>query len=112
MFLGVIIKETLTDELFLDNLIIEKVEVCKTNDNEIKYWTLIFFKSETADLPQLLSEAIIDGWFADMKQGDIKYIIFRHCVYYYTIGNEVEKNQVLCELKKRGIPDEQFNWEE
>ena len=112
MFEGAIIKETLTDELFLDNLIIKKAEVWKTNDNEIKYWTMIFFISETENLPQRLSQVIIDGWFADMKKDNIKYIIFKNCVYQYTIGNTDEKNQVLCELRKRGIPDEQFNWEE
>jgi hypothetical protein len=73
---------------------------------------MVFFKSKTLDLPQRLSEVIIDGWFADMKQDNIKYIIFKNCVYQYTIGNIPEKDRVLCEMRKRGIPDEQFNWEE
>jgi hypothetical protein len=45
MFQGVIIKETLTDELVLDNIEIEKVELWKTNETP-KYWTVVFFKSD------------------------------------------------------------------
>jgi len=40
MYEGVIIKETLSDELFLDNLTINRVEICRTN-TEIKYSNII-----------------------------------------------------------------------
>ena len=112
MFAGAIIKETITDELLLDFLRIDKVEIWKTNDRMFKYWTMVFFSSDTCDLPERLAKAIIDGWFADMKQDKVKYIIFKNYVYKYTIGNADEKNFVLGEMRKRGIPDEQFNWEE
>jgi len=108
---GVIIKETLTDELLLDHLIIDKVEICKTNDT-IKYWTLIFFHSETEDLPQRLANTIIDDWFADMKSENIKYIIFKHKILKYEIGNIAEKEKVLVYCRSRGVPEEQFNWSE
>lgn len=112
MFVGAIVKETIQNELFLDLIKIEKVEIWKTNDTQIKYWTMIFFKSDTMDLPEQLSKTIINGWFADMSRDNIKYIVFRNCVYQYTIGNEEEKNHVLNEMRKRGIPDEQFGWKE
>ena len=73
MYEGVIIKETLSDELLLDYLTIDKVEICKTN-NAIKYWTLVTFHSDTEDLPQRLAAVIIEGWFADMKSGNVKYM--------------------------------------
>jgi len=38
MFHGAIIKETITDEFLLDELVIERVEICKTS-NAIHYWT-------------------------------------------------------------------------
>lgn len=112
IFVGSIIKETIKDESFLDLVEIEKVDIWKTNDPKIKYWTMIFFRSNASDIPEQLSKVIIDDWFADMKQDDIKYIIFRDYVYQYTIGNAEEKNYVLNEMRKRGIPDEQFGWEE
>jgi len=111
MYEGVIIKETLTDELLLDNLTIDKVEICKTN-NAIKYWTLIYFHSETDDLPQRLADTIIDNWFADMKSGNTKFIIFKNKVLQYEIGNINAKEEVLNYMRSIGIPENQFNWNE
>jgi len=111
MYEGVIIKETLTDELFLDFLAIDKVEICKTNDT-IKYWTLVYFHSKTKDLPQRLAAIIIEGWFADMKSGNIKYIVFRNKILKYEIGNAKEKTAVLNYMRSIDIPENQFNWSE
>ena len=110
---GAIIKETLTDELLLDYVTIDKVDLWKTTDTEIKYWTMIFFHSDTDDFPERLAETIIDGgWFADLKQGNRKYIIFKNKVLQYEIGNAAEKEAVLDACRLRGIPDSQFNWSE
>jgi hypothetical protein len=111
MYEGVIIKETLSDELLLDYLVIDKVEIWKTSDT-IKYWTMVFFHSETKNLPQLLAKTIIDGWFADMKSNNIKFIVFKDKVLRYTIGNSAEKNDVLDYMRSIGIPESQLNWSE
>jgi len=112
MYEGAIIKETLSDELFLDHLIIDKVDIWKTNDKQIRYWTMIFFRSETEDLPQRLAAVIIENWFADMKAGSTKYIIFKNKVLKYEIGNAFEKEEVLNYMRSIGIPENQFNWNE
>lgn len=111
MYEGAIIKETLTDELLLDHLVIDKVEIWKTNDT-IKYWTMIFFHSDIVDLPERLADTIIDDWFADMKKDNMKYIIFKNKVLKYKIGSVMEKEEVLNYCRSRGIPEEQFNWSE
>ena len=111
MYEGAIIKETLSNELILDCLEIVKVEIWKTNES-IKYWTMVFFKSNVSDFPEKLSKVIIDGWFSDMKCNNIKFIIFKDKVLKYEIGNTIEKELVLNECRARGIPDEQFNWSE
>ena len=111
MYEGVIIKETLTDELLLDHITIDKVEICRTNDT-IKYWTLVYFHSETDDLPERLAAVIIENWFADMKSGNTKYIIFKGKILKYEIGNAAEKEDVLNLMRSWGIPDGQFNWSE
>ena len=111
MFEGAIIKETLTDELLLDHVTIDKVEIWKTSDT-IKYWTMVFFHSDAEDLPERLSNTIIDGWFADMKAGGQKYIIFKDKVLQYQIGNHEEKERVLTYMRGLGIPEAQFGWSE
>jgi hypothetical protein len=111
MYEGAIIKETLKDELILDYVEIEKVEIWKTNET-IKYWTMIFFKSNISDFPEKLSKVLIDDWFADMKCDNTKFIIFKDKVLKYEIGNTAEKEAALNECRVRGIPDEQLNWSE
>ena len=112
MYEGAIIKETLADELLLDYLIINKVEIWKTNDKTIKYWTMVFFHSETEDFPQRLSKTIIANWFADMKCGKIKYIVFKDKVLKYEIGNAAQKEEVLQCMRGMGLPDSSFGWSE
>jgi len=111
MFEGAIIKETLTDELLLDCLEIDRVEIWKTG-TEIKYWTMIFFRSETDDLPERLANIILSNWFADMKKDNTKYIIFKDKVLKYEIGNASQKEEVLNIMRSWGIPESQFNWSE
>jgi len=112
MYQGAIIKETLTNELILDHLIIDKVEIWKTNDT-IKYWTMIWFSSDVIDFPERLSNALISGnWFADMKKGNCKYIVFKDKVLSYGIGNAEEKERVLEYCRSVGIPESQMNWSE
>ena len=111
MITGLIIKETLTDELLLDHLTIDKVEIWKT-DNAIKYWTMIWFTSNEADFPERLSSVILKGWFADMKEDHTKLIVFSDAVLRYEIGNTAEKDTVLDECRRHGIPEHQLDWEE
>ena len=115
MYEGIIIKETLADDQLLDWLTIDKVEICKTN-SAIKYWTLVYFHSETEDLPQRLAAAIHEGWFADMKSGNRKYVIFKDKVLKYEAGNAAEKEEVIAYMRARGIPESQIagsgSWDE
>lgn len=112
VYKGLIIKETLTDELLLDLLTIEKVEIWKT-ENTIKYWTMVWFSSDVPDFPEKLSKVMIDGyWFADLKSDNVKFIVFKDKVLNYTIGNSAEKEFVLNECRKRGVPDHQLTWDE
>lgn len=111
MITGLIIKETLTDESLLDHLTIDKVEIWKT-DNAIRYWTMIWFVSEAVDFAERLSRVILEGWFADMKEGNTKLIVFRDDVLRYEIGNEKEKAAVLDGCRRHGIPEHQLNWDE
>jgi len=112
MYEGAIIKETLSNELLLDYLVIDNVEIWKTDDKHIKYWTMVFFHSETEDLPQRLANVLINGWYADMKNGNIKYIIFKDKVLKYEIGNFAEKEEVLNYCRLQGISEEQLAWGE
>lgn len=116
IYKGVIIKESIDDELILDYVSINRVEMWKTNGKP-KYWTVLYFTSLQVNFPELLSKVIISNedvgnWFVDMKSGNTKLIIFRNKVLKYEIGNAKEKEMVCEECRKLGIPDSQMNWEE
>jgi hypothetical protein len=111
MFEGALIKETLTDSGVLDFAKVEKAEIWKSDD-ELKYWTVVFFTSEDEDFPNRVADELREGWFADMKTGNLKLIAFNDIIYEYEIGNTAEKEEVLKELRARGIPESQFNWSE
>ena len=110
-------KESIEDENILDAVKVQKVELWSTL-NQPKYWTAIYFQSEEKTFPELLSKALKSkdecgiNWFCDMKQGNIKWIIFRKAILKYTIGDEREKQKVCEACRKLGIPEEQIDWQE
>lgn len=93
MFVGAIIKETIKDESFLDLIEIEKVEIWKTNDPQIKYWTMIFFKSNALNIPEQLSKVIINDWFADMKK-DEKNTSYLE-IMFINIPSVIQKKKIM-----------------
>jgi len=117
LYEGVLIKESIENDLILDYLTINKVEIWKTQGNP-KYWTVIFFTSINRDFPNLISTVMISdetkggNWFVDFKAGNIKFIVFRNKILKYTIGNSIEKQAVCEECKKMGILYEQMQWTE
>ena len=117
LYEGVLIKESIENDLVLDYLTINKVEIWKVQGNP-KYWTVIYFTSTNRDFPNLISKVMISdelkggNWFVDFKSGNIKFIVFRDKVLKYTIENNTEKQDVCAECKKMGILNEQMHWSE
>ncbi|MDE6698639.1 MAG: hypothetical protein K2J91_04085 [Lachnospiraceae bacterium] len=70
------------------------------------------------DFPQLVSKVMISdknrggNWFADFKQENTKFVVFRNKILKYEIGNSQEKSLVLDECRKLGITDKEMNWQE
>lgn len=116
IFEGILIKESLSDDTILDFLHVHKIELWDTGGNP-KYWTVLFFTSDTPDFPERVSRVMLsdsDGgnWFVDFKAGQIKYIVFKDKILKYRIGDQAEKDYVRGECRKMGITDEQMNWPE
>ncbi len=114
---GLLIKESIENEDILDCLQVNKVELWKT-ENTPRYWTAITFSSNTVDLPERFSKVMIGSdsgginWYVDFKRNNVKYIVFRGLILRYTIGNAEEKEQVIDQCKRKGIPDHQIDWSE
>ncbi len=116
IYQGLLIKESISDEIILDYVTVTKVELWKT-EGYPKYWTALSFTTNQQDFPELLSKVVISNetvgnWFVDMKSGNTKFIIFKDKILKYKIGNAKEKEQVYEECRKLGIPNQQLNWPE
>ena len=114
---GILIKESIDDENILDFLHVHKMELWNTGGKP-KYWTVLFFTSDTKDFPERVSKVMVSdpeqggNWFVDFKSGNEKYIVFRNKILKYQIGNQAEKEKVCAECRKLGILEEQMNWSE
>lgn len=112
---GVLIKESIDNENFLDFLHINKIELWNT-DGKPKYWTVLFFTSSRIDFPEQISKVMISdpdnggNWLVDFKSGNKKYIVFKDKVLKYQIGNQKEKDHVCDECRKLGILNGQMNY--
>jgi len=117
LYTGIIIKESLEDELVLDYVYVNKVELWKTKSTP-KYWTAVYFTSNDENLPDLLSKSLIadstkgGNWFIDLKIRNTKIIVFKNKILKYEIGNSKQKDYVCNECRKLGISDNEMNWEE
>lgn len=117
-FYGVLIKEGINTEDILDEVTVYDVKLLQCNNKKPRYRTALYFTADGEDFPQKLSRVLIadpdrgGNWFADIKGGDTKYIVFRDLVLSYRAGDEKVKAAVLSECRKRGINDTEINWEE
>lgn len=116
-YTGILIKESLADENILDDLMIHKAEIWRTNGRP-RYWTALYFSSDTPDFPQRLSRALLpprseaDVWFCDFRAENTKYIVFHEKILTYRIGDAEGRALAVQECSKLGIPFEQTHWED
>lgn len=114
---GILIKESVTDDVIIDFMNVHKIELWNTGGKP-KYWTALFFTSDKKDFPEQISKVMLSdpenggNWFVDFKAGNDKYIVFRDKVLKYRIGNQEEKDFVCAECHRMGISDEEMNWSE
>lgn len=117
LYEGVLIKESIADDSIIDCLNIHKIELWDTGGKP-KYWTALFFTSDTKDLPEQISKVMLsdpdtgENWYVDFKADNKKYIVFKDKILKYQIGNHTEKEYVCSECRKLGVSDEQMNWPE
>ena len=117
MYKGLLIKESLKDEMVINYLKVVKCELWDT-PNKPRYWTALSFESEEDDLPLILSKCLLSKdecgvvWFVDFKDDAYKHIVMANNIYKYQLGNIDEKNNVCKKLEENGVPIQQINWSE
>ena len=115
MVRGTLIKESLSDETVLDLITIKKAEIWKAENhtvNQPKYWTAIFFVSDSEKFIDELSESLKDEWYVDLNTNQEKIIVFKNKVIRYDFGDSMGKQQAIDYCRNIGIPESQIDWSE
>lgn len=122
-FTGIIIKESLDDESLLDDLkvISTKVELVKEKHKTpwIKQWTLCNVEIEPGQIDYIaecISKSLDinhkNSWYADFKNENTHYIIFRDKVFKIDRTKAEEYNKATEYGISVGIPDYQLDFSE
>ena len=116
---GTIIEESLENKAVLQKVNILKTKVEKVVEKHqtpwLKQWTLhiVEIPENQADfIAQELSQSLDSehNWYADFKNNDFHYIIFRNKVFKVDRSNKEQYNEVSKYGVSLGIPDYQLTF--
>jgi hypothetical protein len=118
-FKGVIIEESLGNKDVLEKVKIIKTDVEQVKEGHktpwIKQWTL-----HTVEIPENQANNVVEevsealeakhNWYADFKNNDFHYIIFRNKVFKVDRSKSEQYDEVIKYGVSLGIPDYQLDF--
>ncbi len=119
IYKGVIIEESLIDKKILDSLIITKTEIFPVTERNktpwLSKWTLHHVEIHPGIAHKLaydLSESINSEqtWYADFKNANTHYVIFKHKVFEIDREKPEQYQKVKEYGKLKDIPDYQLDF--
>ncbi|EKD56828.1 MAG: hypothetical protein ACD_58C00074G0003 [uncultured bacterium] len=118
-FNGVIIKESLEDKDVLGKVKILKTNISQVKEKHktpwIKQWTLHtveIFENQANNIAEEISKALDSehDWYADFKNSDFHYIIFRNKVFKVDRAKSEQYDDITKYGVSLGIPDYQLDF--
>ena len=118
-FVGVIIEESLEDKKVLEKVKIIKTEVEDVVDGHetpwLKHWTLHTVEISGKEVDSVAEDVCrsLDSkhdWYADFKNGEIHYIIFKNKIFKIDRGNWEEYDKATKYGLSLGIPKHQVDF--
>ncbi len=118
-FRGTIIEESLDDIACLQSLVITSTKIEKVTESHttpwLKQWTLHTVAIDENDVDTIafqLSEALEKDheWYADFKNNELHYIVFRKKIFKVRRNNLSEYEDVKKYGVKLGIPEYQLDF--
>jgi len=119
MYKGLILKESLksTDILTDERISITKEEkwnVCKSAvDWQPEIWTALFVEGDDKDVNDIaiiVSNSILDKWYANLSDLTTEYVVFRKKIFSYTKEDSRTKQAAKNYGKSIGVPEHQLDW--
>ncbi len=119
-FTGIIIKESLAKNEILEKMKILNTKVKKTTPKDktpwIKQWTFITVEvgaDKAAKVAEELSKSLTaeHNWYADFKNKDFHFIIFRNKVFRIDLEHKTQYQEARKYGLSQGIPEYQLDFE-
>lgn len=119
-FTGTIIEESLWDRVVLNNLNVVETVVEDVDERHQTPW-LEQWTKHSVIIPELEAEAMAErisdflepdhAWYADFKNDETHFIIFKNKVFKVNLDNPVEYQAVKEYGLSLGIPDYQLDFD-
>ena len=118
-FNGIIIEESLENKDVLQKVKIIKTEIEEVTEEHktpwVKQWTLHtveILENQADEITEDLSKSLDPehSWYADFKNGDYHYVIFRNKVFKVDRSKPEQYSEVTKYGVSLGIPDYQLNF--
>ncbi|MBU1018867.1 MAG: hypothetical protein ABII07_04660 [Patescibacteria group bacterium] len=116
-FTGAIIEESLSDKSVLDKVKIIKTKVDPVTERhqtpQVNQWTLHTVEIDSGNaekIAELLSKSLEKAWYADYKNDEMVYIIFRDKIFKISRNNPSEFQEAKKYGVSLGIPEYQVNF--
>jgi hypothetical protein len=119
MYTGLILKESLENtDLLTDNRItITKEEKWNVGISAVDWqpevWTAIYVEGadkDIGDIAVIISNAILDKWYANLSSSTTDYVIFHKKIFSYAKGDDGKKQKARIYGKSIGVPEHQLDW--
>lgn len=119
MYTGLILKESLEDTSILKDsrITITKEETWNVGKSAVdwqpKVWTAIYVEGadeNIEDIAVIVSNSILDKWYANLSDSTTEYVIFQKKVFSYIKGDDDTKQEARNYGKSIGVPEHQLGW--
>ncbi len=116
-FVGLLLKESLSDERVLDLITILKTENWDADNAsplQPKVWTAIRFEGEENKLNEFvdkLSKSLKPkAWYVTLTLGNKEYVIFPNKIFSYILGVVETKSKAQDFARSIEVPEDQLGW--
>jgi hypothetical protein len=78
-------------------------------------WTVIDFETDDADTAAEALAAALNpdgGWYADLRDGDDRIIVYAGAIFRYGPGDEPGREAAVAHGRAVGVPKHQLDWDD
>ena len=119
MYKGLILKESLDNATILEDsrITVAKEKIWNVGKRAVDWqpdtWTAVYVEgadTDVTEIAELISNSILDKWYANLSDSIWEYVIFHKKVFSYKKGDKNIKQQAQKYGKSIGVPEHQLDW--